>query len=253
MFEEFKGRTVLVMGGTSGIGEAAVTAFATLGANVVFSGLEPDLGEALQQRIHTLGQGRALFIQTDVRHDAQVQRAIERAVAEFGRIHYAMNNAGYEGPYAPVQEIAEAEFDRVLAVNLKGVWLGMKYQIRHMLEAGSGAIVNTASSAGVVSIPNIGVYSASKHAIIGLSKAAAVEQAGAGIRINVIAPGPVRTGLLSRMVAGQVDLEVIAKSVPLGRISEPAEIAACAVWLCSDAASYVTGHTLLADGGITVA
>jgi NAD(P)-dependent dehydrogenase (short-subunit alcohol dehydrogenase family) len=129
----------------------------------------------------------------------------------------------------------------------------MKYQIRHMLVHGGGAIVNTASSAGVVSIPQIAIYSASKHAIVGLSKAAALEQARSGIRINVVAPGPVKTGLLSRMVAGHVDLESIADAVPMGRISDPPEIASAILWLCSDSASFVTGHTLLADGGLTIA
>jgi len=180
-------------------------------------------------------------------------RLVERAAETFGRIHFAFNNAGVEGPYGPIHDISAADFDRVIGVNLKGVWLCLKHELRHMLERGGGAIVNTSSSAGVVSIPQVGVYSASKHAIIGLSKAAALENARANIRINVVAPGPVRTGLLSRMVAGQVDLDTIAESVPVGRISEPAEIAAAVIWLCSSSASFITGHTLVVDGGLTVA
>jgi NAD(P)-dependent dehydrogenase (short-subunit alcohol dehydrogenase family) len=253
MSDEFAGKSALIVGGTSGIGEAAVDAFADKGCNVVLAGLEPDLGQRIEQRINEGGKARACFVQTDVRDEAQVMRLVERAAETFGRIHFAFNNAGVEGPYGPIHDISAADFDRVIGVNLKGVWLCLKHELRHMLERGGGAIVNTSSSAGVVSIPQVGVYSASKHAIIGLSKAAALENARANIRINVVAPGPVRTGLLSRMVAGQVDLDTIAESVPVGRISEPAEIAAAVIWLCSSSASFITGHTLVVDGGLTVA
>jgi NAD(P)-dependent dehydrogenase (short-subunit alcohol dehydrogenase family) len=253
MSNEFQDKTALIVGGTSGIGEAAVNAFAERGCNVAFAGLEPDLGHGIERRINTAGKARARFVQTDVRDESQVERLVAAAVESFGRIHFALNNAGFEGPYAPVHEVTEADFERVIGINLKGVWLCLKHEIRHMLVAGGGAIVNTSSSAGVVSIPQVGIYSASKHGIIGLSKAAALENARANIRINVIAPGPVRTGLLSRMVAGQVPLDAIAGVVPMGRICEPEEIAASMLWLCSSAASFVTGHTLVADGGLTIA
>jgi len=149
--------------------------------------------------------------------------------------------------------VTSETFDRIIGVNLKGVFFGLKHEIRQMLAQGGGAILNTASNAGVKSIANIGVYSASKHGIIGLTKAAALETAHAGIRVNAIAPGPVDTGLLTRMVSGHVPLDAIAAKVPLGRIAHPDEIAALAIWLCSDAASYVNGETVLIDGGATIA
>ncbi len=250
---ELGGKAALVVGGTTGIGASVVDDFAANGCDVTFAGLEPEVGVALEQRINAGNGGRVFFVQTDVREEAAVDELVTKAAARFGRIHYAVNNAGFEGPFGPLQDVTAADFDRVMDINLKGVWLGMKYQIRHMLKHGGGAIVNTASSAGVVSIPQVAIYSASKHAIIGLSKAAALEQARSGIRINVVAPGPVKTGLLARMVAGHVDLDTIADMVPMGRISEPREIASAILWLCSDAASFVTGHVLVADGGLTIA
>jgi len=253
MFAEFADKTALVVGGTTGIGESIVHAFLGCGCNVVFAGIEAELGIALQRSLQNKHAGRALFVRTDVRIESQVESLIRFAEEHFGKIHFAVNNAGYEGPFGPIQDAEETEFDRIIATNLKGVWLGMKHEIKHMLRYGSGSIVNTSSSAGVVSIPQVGIYSASKHGIIGLSKAAALEQARAGIRINVIAPGPVRTGLLSRMVEGKIGLDEIAELVPMGRISEPSEIAQGVLWLCSDAASYITGHTLVLDGGLTVA
>jgi NAD(P)-dependent dehydrogenase (short-subunit alcohol dehydrogenase family) len=249
---ELAGKSALVIGGTTGIGAATVLALTARGCQVTFAGIERDAGRALEAGINAGTGGRALFVEIDVRHEAQVADLTQRAIGRFGQIHFAVNNAGVEGPFGPIQEALEADFDRIIGVNLKGLWLGMKYQIRHMLEAGGGVIVNTSSSAGLVSIPQVGIYSASKHAIIGLSKAAALEQARAGIRINVVAPGPVRTGLLARMVGGHISLDDIAERVPLGRISEPAEIAAAILWLCSDAASFVTGHTLSVDGGISI-
>ncbi len=253
MSAEFANKTALIVGGTTGIGESVVRQFAANGCNVVFAGLEEQIGHALERNLQDVNGGHALFVRTDVRVETQVDRLTQVAEERFGRIHFAFNNAGYEGPFGPIQDASEADFDRIVGTNLKGVWLGMKYQIKHMLRFGGGSIVNTSSSAGVVSIPQIGIYSASKHGIIGLSKAAALEQARAGIRINVIAPGPVRTGLLSRMVAGKIELDAIAGSVPMGRISEPSEISQSVLWLCSEAASYVTGHTLILDGGVTVA
>lgn len=252
MTDEFFGKTALIVGGTTGIGAAAVEIFVRRGCNVVFAGLEGETGNAFEQRLNAGDGGRVMFVETDVRSEEQVAALVRRAEERFGRIHYAVNNAGFEGPYGPLQDATEDQFDRIINVNLKGVWLGLKYQIRHMLAHGGGAIVNTSSSAGIVSIPQVGIYSASKHGIIGLSKAAALEQARSGIRVNVIAPGPVRTGLLSRMVGGHVPLELIAEGVPMGRISEPDEISEAILWLCSNAASYITGHTLVVDGGMTI-
>ena len=162
-----------------------------------------------------------------------------------------MNNAGIEGRFGPVHAATSEEFDRIIAVNLKGIWLGLKYEVPHMLEHGGGAIVNTASCAGIVGIANVGIYTASKHGVVGLTKAAALELARSHIRVNAVAPGPVDTGLLHRMLAGNIDVATIAEGNPMGRVSAPEEIAEGIVWLCSDAASYVTGHTLAIDGGMT--
>lgn len=249
----FTGRTALVVGGTTGIGAAVVSAFTQQGGRVVFAGLDCAEARDLEQTINAQRAGAAAFVPVDVRREADARALVRTAAERFGRIDYSLNNAGIEGPFGPLQEASEEDFDRIIGVNLKGVWLGLKYQIRHMLEHGGGSIVNTASSAGIVSIPQVGIYSASKHAIIGMTKAAALEQARSGIRVNAVAPGPVRTGLLQRMVAGHVELEQIAASVPMGRISEPAEIAAAVLWLWSDASSYVTGQALVVDGGVTIA
>jgi NAD(P)-dependent dehydrogenase (short-subunit alcohol dehydrogenase family) len=251
MSTEFAGKTALVIGGTMGIGRATVRLFAAAGANVVIAGLAPQDGKAVESEIREAG-GAAEFIETDVRHEEQVRALMAHATRRFGRIHVAVNNAGVEGRFGPVQEATSEDFDQIIGVNLRGIWLGLKYQIPHMLEHRAGAIVNTASSAGVTGIANVALYTASKHAVVGLTKATALELARSGIRVNAVAPGPVDTGLLRRMVSGKIDLGVIAGQVPMGRISEPHETAAAIVWLCSDAASFVTGHTLVVDGGLTV-
>ncbi|HEU4625578.1 MAG TPA: glucose 1-dehydrogenase [Steroidobacteraceae bacterium] len=249
---DFSGKTALVIGATEGIGRATALAFAAAGANVFAAGLGAERGRSLADEINALGSVAAEFVEADVAREAEVADVVARAAARFGRIHAAVNNAGTEGAFGPVQDQTADDFDRLLAVNLKGVWHGLKYQLPHMLAHGGGAIVNTASSAGVQPIANIALYTASKHAVVGLTKATALEVARSNIRVNAVAPGPVNTGLLHRMVAGKIDLSVIAESVPMGRISEPEEIARAILWLCSDAASYITGHVLLADGGLTV-
>jgi NAD(P)-dependent dehydrogenase (short-subunit alcohol dehydrogenase family) len=247
---DLSGRTALVIGGTTGIGRAAVLAFAQAGANVVIAGLGVEDGRQTEAQARQIGKA-AEFLETDVRREADIERLMAFAAERFGRIHAAVNNAGIEGRFAPLQETTADDFDAIVGTNLRGVWLGLKHQIRHMLAHGGGAIVNTSSMAGVVGIPNIAIYGASKHGIIGLTKAAALELGRSNIRVNAIAPGAVDTGLLHRMVAGHVDVDAIAASVPMGRIAQPAEIAQAIVWMCSDAASYLTGHTLCVDGGLT--
>ncbi len=248
---DFSGKTAVVLGATAGIGRATALAFAAAGARVVISGLGAQEGRAVESDARRTG-AEALFIEADVTRAVEVRAVIESAAGKFGRIHAAVNNAGIEGHFGPVEAASEEDFDRIIGVNLKGVWHGLKYEIPHMLAHGGGAIVNTASSAGVTGIANIALYTASKHGVVGLTKAVALELARSRIRVNAVAPGPVDTGLLHRMVAGQIDVEAIAASVPMGRISQPEEIAGAIVWLCSDAASYVTGHTLVIDGGLTV-
>jgi NAD(P)-dependent dehydrogenase (short-subunit alcohol dehydrogenase family) len=251
MTYSFSGKNALVIGGTTGIGRATVLNFAAAGANVVIAGLGPDEGRAVEAEARKHGV-QALFIEADVTREADVELVMSRAVERFGRIDAAVNNAGIEGKFGPVHEYSAEDFDRIIGVNLRGVWLGMKYQIPHMLAHGGGAIVNTSSSAGVTGIPHVALYTASKHGVVGLTKAAALELAASKVRVNAVAPGPVNTGLHHRMIAGQIDSSVIANSVPMKRISEPEETAQAIVWLCSDAASFVTGHTLVVDGGLTV-
>lgn len=247
----FAGKNALIMGGTTGIGRATAIAFANAGANVFIVGLGAAEGREVEAEVRAKAR-EAVFVEADVTLETEVRSVLGLAAERFGRVHAAVNNAGIEGRYGPVHELAEAEFDRIMSVNLKGVWLGLKYEIPHMLAQGGGAIVNTASSAGVTGIANVAVYTASKHAVVGLTKATALELAQSNIRVNAVAPGPVNTGLLQRMVGGHMDLSVIANAVPMRRISAPEETAQAILWLCSDAASYITGHTLVVDGGLTV-
>jgi NAD(P)-dependent dehydrogenase (short-subunit alcohol dehydrogenase family) len=249
---DLSGRTALVIGATEGIGRATAFAFAAAGANVFAAGLGAERGASLVDEIRALGRVDAAFMEADVTREADVKAVVEHAAEKFGRIHAAVNNAGTEGGFGPVQDQTSDVFDRIISVNLKGIWHGLKYQLPHMLAHGGGAIVNTASSAGIQPIANIAIYTASKHGVVGLTKATALEVARSNIRVNAVAPGPVNTGLLQRMVGGHIDLSVIAQSVPMARISEPDEVAKAIVWLCSDAASYVTGHVLAVDGGLTV-
>ncbi|MGH8220867.1 MAG: SDR family NAD(P)-dependent oxidoreductase [Steroidobacteraceae bacterium] len=248
---DFSGRTAIVFGATAGIGRSTALAFAAGGARVVIAGLGAEEGRSVEAEARR-ASAESFFIEANVRDESAVRSALERAAQRFGRIHIAVNNAGTEGRYAPVQESTAEDFERLIGTNLRGVWHGLKHEIAHMLAHGGGAIVNTASCAGVTGMANIALYTASKHAVVGLTKATALEVARANIRVNAVAPGPVDTGLLHRMVGGHVDLATIAEAVPMGRISRPEEIAAGILWLCSDAAAYVTGHTLVMDGGFTV-
>ncbi len=249
---DLTGKTALLIGATTGIGRAAALQFAAAGANVVIVGLGPAEGRQVESEVRALGKGEALFIEADVSRMASVQTALQRAIERFGRLHMAVNNAGIEGRFGPVQEATSDDFDRIIGVNLRGIWHGLKFEIPHMLAHGGGSIVNTSSSAGVTGIANIALYTASKHAVVGLTKATALELARSNIRVNAVAPGPVNTGLLHRMIAGKIDVATIAENVPMGRVSEPDEAARAILWLCSDESSYVTGHTLVVDGGLTV-
>lgn len=198
------------------------------------------------------GAGEARFRAADAARDADVAALIEEVVSAWGSLDLAFNNAGIEGRIAPVHEQTEADFDRLIEVNLKGVFLGLRRQVQQMLhQGGTGSIVNTASIGGVVGFPNTSVYCATKHAVIGLTRTAALELARSGIRVNAVAPGAVRTQLLSHMAGSDSAAEAVAGLLPIGRVASPEEIAAAVVWLLSDASSYVTGHTLLADGGFT--
>jgi NAD(P)-dependent dehydrogenase (short-subunit alcohol dehydrogenase family) len=247
------GRGVLVIGATTGIGRATVLALAARGARVCFAGQGVEEGNVVSEEARRLGAADVAFMEIDVRHETQIRAVLELAVGRFGRVEIAINNAGIETRLGPVQEASDEDFERVMGVNVRGTWLALKHEIRHMLQHGGGSIVNTASTAGVTGVAGVALYTASKHAIVGLTKAAALELATSKIRVNAVAPGPVRTGLLSRMLDGKLSVEQIASMVPMARVSEPPEIAEAILWLASDAASYVTGHTLIVDGGLTAA
>ena len=248
---DFSGKTALITGAASGIGKATALAFANAGANVVLADIAVLTGQALAEQIQSAGQA-ALFVQTDVANAEQVARLTQAAVARFGRIDYAFNNAGIEEEHGRLAQSDEQMFDRMMAINVKGVWLCMKHQLSVMHAQRSGVIVNTASVAGLVGAPKHAIYAATKHAVVGLTKSAAAEYGHYGIRVNSVCPAVIRTPMLERVVEAKIaDTEAITRMHPIGRIGEVSEVAAAVLWLCSDAASFVTGHQLATDGGFT--
>lgn len=246
----FAGKSVLVTGAAGGIGRAAALAFARGGARVTVSDISTAGGEETAAMIVQAG-GEAIFVKTDVARAAEVEALIDRVVATYGRLDCAFNNAGIEIEHLPLADTDEEVFDRIMSVNVKGVWLCMKYEIRQMLKQGGGVIANTASVAGLVGAPLQAIYAGSKHAVIGLTKTAAVEYGRAGIRVNAVCPGIIRTPMLERALAREPRREKgIKKAHPIGRLGEAEEIANAALWLCSDKASFVTGHAMAVDGGL---
>lgn len=251
MAEKLAGKVALVVGGSTGIGRSTAVAFGQAGATVVVAGRGKERGQETVDLVRQTG-AKGLFIETDVSNNQSVRALIEQTIEQFNRIDAAFNNAGVEGKVAPIAETTVDDFDAIIGTNLKGVYLGMKYQIPQMLKNGRGVIVNTASIGGVVGFLNTAIYCASKHGVIGLTKTAALELAKSNIRVNAIAPGAVQTALLNRMSGSDEAAQGVAQVIPMGRISKPEEIANAVVWLCSDEASYITGHTLVIDGGFTV-
>jgi len=253
IYRSLRDRPVFVTGGGSGIGEAAAVAYAAAGAAVVVADRDCDRGEAVAARISNDG-GSALFISCDVSRRADVEHLVASTVTRYGRLDCAFNNAGIQGDLRATHECSEENFDRILSINLKGVWLCMKYQISQMLAQGGGTIVNNSSNFGLVGSPGMPAYCAAKHGVLGLTKTAALENARAGIRVNAVCPGPVQTPLVDGILALQPELaESIIASIkarePVGRMGRAEEIAAAVVWLSSDAASFVTGAVLPVDGG----
>ncbi len=244
---DLKGKVAIVTGGASGIGEAAAIAMARAGATVVIGSRDAAKGEGVVQATRRT-RGRAIFQPTDVTKPAEVKALVERTVSEFGRLDIAHNNAGADGEQVPLheQEIDGASF--LFDVNIKGVFYCMKYEIEQMLTTGGGAIVNTSSIFGINGYPGWSLYSAAKHAVTGMTKAAALDYAKQNIRVNAVGPGPVDTALLAKGTGG--DPHSYAAFVPMGRIGQPDEIGDAVVWLLSDEARYVTGHTLPVDGGV---
>ncbi|HEX5425949.1 MAG TPA: glucose 1-dehydrogenase [Candidatus Acidoferrales bacterium] len=249
MVSSLENKVALVTGGTSGIGRDAAVLFAKVGARVVVAGRREQEGAETVELIRAAG-GEGVFAKTDVSKAAEVQAAVQKAVEKFGHLDIAFNNAGVEGTWVPITRQSEEDWDRTIAVNLKGVWLSLKYEIQQMLKQRSGgAIVNMASVLAMVGSAGAAAYTASKHGVIGLTKAAALETARQGIRVNAICPGTVETAMADRLFSPPEVHKFVLGLHAVGRFAKSSEIADAVVWMCSDAASFMTGQALVLDGG----
>lgn len=251
MIRDFEGKVVIVTGGGYGIGRAACLAFARDGAKVVVADVDVKSSEETVGLIKEAG-GEAVIIKTDVSHEVEVEALINKTVEIYRRLDCAFNNVGIHKTFISTIDFTQEDWNQMIDINLKGIWLCMKYEIPQMLKQGKGAIVNTSSVAGLIAAPSNPAYPASKHGVVGLTKSAAIEFARKGIRVNCICPGPTTsTRMHEELTAIALDaIEKMHDKVPMGRTAEPREIAEAAVWLCSDKASYITGHALPIDGGL---
>ncbi len=248
---DFDGKVALVTGGGTGIGRETALAFARAGAAVMIGNRNVARGEEVVREIRDAG-GQAAFRRTDVSIADDVAGLIDATIENFGRLDVAFNNAGIDGELRPLVEQDEANYQAIMDTNVKGVWLSMKYEIPRMLESGGGAIVNNSSIAGVIGFSGLGLYVASKHAVIGLTKNAALEYSAQGIRVNAVNPAAIQTAMIDRIAVGTgLGKNDLAALHPIGRIGRAEEVAAAVIWLCSEKASFVNGHSLLVDGGFT--
>ena len=249
MTRDLEGRVGLITGGTSGIGREAALLFAKSGARVVVSGRREKEGEETVELIRAAG-GEGLFVRADVSKATDVEALVQKTVGRFQRLDFAFNNAGIEGVWVPIIRQSEEDFDRTIDINLKGVWLSLKYEIRQMLaQGGGGAIVNMASVTGLTGSAGAAAYSASKHGVIGLTKSAALENAKSGIRINAVCPAVIETPMADRLFGLPKVNKAVRALHPIGRFGNPGEIAEAVAWMCSDRASFMTGQSLVLDGG----
>ena len=248
----FKGKVAFVTGAGSGIGRAAALAFAREGASVVVADVAEQSNQETARMIEELG-ARALAVRCDVTRAEDVKAALDKAVEAFGRLDFAFNNAGSEQPITATADLTEQEWDRIVNINLRGVFLCMKYEIPLMLRNGAGVVVNTSSGAGVKGFKGQAAYAAAKHGVIGLTRSAALDYASQNTRINAVCPGIVETSMMDRFTRGTSEgRERVIAQEPIGRMGKPDEIASAVVWLCSDPAAFMIGHALVVDGGQTV-
>lgn len=245
----FTGKVALVTGGTSGIGRATALALAEEGAAVALTGRRQREGEAVAAEVRARG-GRAIFIAGDVSIESDVRAFVDRTVGEFGRLDVAVNNAGVESK-GPLAEVTPDEYRRIFDVNVLGVILSMKHEIPAMLRAGGGAIVNVASVAGVIGMPGVSVYIASKHAVLGLTKSVALEFARQNVRVNAVSPAAIQTDMFDRFAGDQAGKEYVAGLHPIGRVGTAAEVADAILYLAAPRSAFVTGQNLIVDGGFT--
>jgi NAD(P)-dependent dehydrogenase (short-subunit alcohol dehydrogenase family) len=251
MSKSFEGKVALVTGAASGIGLATVKAFVAAGASVAMV----DRNEAAvrsEADVLLAAGGKVIGIGCDVADERQVKEMVEKTVSAFGRLDAAFNNAGIHVPVAETADASGEDFDRLMAINLRGVWSCMKYELRQMREQGSGAIVNCSSQSGLSGIAGLGAYTASKHAVLGLTKSAALEYAARGIRINAVCPGSTHTPMVAQALENEPDtMKAVMKEIPLGRLGKSEEIASAVLWLCGEEAGFVIGQAIVVDGGYT--
>jgi NAD(P)-dependent dehydrogenase (short-subunit alcohol dehydrogenase family) len=247
---QLHGKVALITGGTSGIGRDAAVLFAREGAKVVVTGRRESEGQESVALVRKAG-GQAIFLKGDVSQSADVQSMIRKTVDTYGRLDVAFNNAGVEGKWMPIVDLPEEQFDQVTSINVKGVWLCLKYEMQQMLkQGGGGAIVNMSSVAGLMGSAGASVYVASKHAVIGLTRTAALEGAQHGIRVNTVCPAVIETAMAERAFADPQVKKRVLSMHPLGRFGKPMEIAEAVLWMCSDQSSFMTGHEIVLDGGM---